>query len=129
MREKNTVSATNVPVLGTTRAANAGGSFSYRMIVDKTKQNRLVVHFAKADNNKSILIQAGGVTLYEKTLNFTGEKETYRVEIALPDPLVQSATAYDHNGKTVNLLSVTFGGIGNKASARVCTHIYSQCLM
>ncbi len=129
IREKNTVSATNVPVLGTTRAANAGGSFSYRMMVDKTKQNRLVVHFAKADNNKSILIQAGDVTLYEKTLNFTGEEETYRVEIALPDSLVQSATAYDHNGKTVNLLSVTFGGIGNAASARVCTYIYSQCLM
>ena len=99
------------------------------MMVDKTKQKRLVVHFSKSDNNKSILIQAGDVTLYEKTLNFTGEEETYRVEIALPDSLVQSATAYDHNGKTVNLLSVTFGGIGNAASARVCTYIYSQCLM
>ncbi|MDE6411957.1 MAG: glycoside hydrolase family 127 protein [Clostridia bacterium] len=128
LQETNTVGAQNVPVLGTTRAANAGGSFTYRMIVDKTKQNRLVVSFAKADNNKSILIKSGSTTLYGKTLNYDGQSDMYSVEIALPDTLVQSATEYDHNGKTVNVLSITFSSNDSAASARVCSYIYSQYL-
>lgn len=127
MQETNTQAATNVPVLGTTREAKAGGSFTYRMIVDKTKQNRLVVHFAKADNNKTILIKSGSTTVYSKTLGYTGANDIYSEEITLPASLVQSATQFNHNGQTVSVLPITFSGANNAASARVCSYIYSQC--
>ena len=126
MQESNTEGAQNVPVLGTTRAAKAGGSFTYRMIVDKTRQNRLVVHFAKADNGKSILIKSGSTTVYSQTLNYTGAGDMYSVEIALPDSLVQSATQYDHNGQQVSVLSFTFSSANSSPSARVCSFIYLQ---
>ncbi len=128
MQETNTVAATNVPVLGTTRKAEAGGSFTYRMIVDKRKQNRLVVHFTQADNGKSILIQSGSATVYSKTLDYAGASELYSVNVPLSDALVQSASPFDHNGTTVDVLSLTFGGVGGAASARVCSFIYSQYL-
>ena len=133
MQETNTVAATNVPTFGTTRKANAGGSFTYRMVVDKTKQNRLLVQFAKADNGKTILIKSGSTTLYSATLNYDGSSAMYSVSVSLPDSLVQSAEEVSYNindteTAKATVLPITFSGVGNQESARVCSYLYSQAL-
>ncbi len=131
MQETNTAGAQNVPTLGTTRAANAGGSFTYRMIADPKAQNRLVVSFAKADNGKSILIKSGSTTLYSKTLNYDGASEMYSVSIEIPSSLAATAQeiSYEINdtqsAKAV-VLPITFSGVSGAASARICSYLYSQ---
>lgn len=131
MQATDSVGATNVENLGTTRKANAGGSFTYRMKVDQNAENRLAVTFAKADNNKTILIKSGATTLYSKTLNYTGAQTSYSVEIAIPASVVAAAERieYTDEGGTKQsavVIPVTFSGVGGAESARVCTYIYSQ---
>ena len=131
MQETDSVGATNVENLGTTRKADAGGSFTYRMRVDKNAENRLAVTFAKADNGKTILIKSGAATLYSKTLNYAGAQTSYTVEIKIPASVVAAAETvnYTDEGGTAQsavVIPLTFSGVGGAESARVCTYIYSQ---
>ena len=74
MQETDSVGATNVENLGTTRKADAGGSFTYRMRVDKNAENRLAVTFAKADN----------VVAAAETVNYTDEGGTAQSAVVIP---------------------------------------------
>ncbi|MDE5897079.1 MAG: hypothetical protein K2H43_04625, partial [Clostridia bacterium] len=131
MEENNTVGATNVAGLGTTRKANAGGSFTYRMTVDTAAQNRLVVTFSKEDNGKGILVKSGGATLYSETLSYEGLSSSYDVSIEIPQSVLNTAQEIlytDAGGNSVRavVIPITFSGIGGKESARVCSYLYSQ---
>ncbi len=130
MRETNTVNEQNVAGLGTYRKANAGGSFAYRMKVDKNTQNRLGLTFAKADNGKSILVKSGNTQLYSATLNYTGAQETYSVYVNFPAAVTASAqtVTYDDGSgnRSATVIPVTFSGVGGAESARLCGYIYSE---
>ncbi len=128
MRESGSVAAQNVPVLGTTRYAAAGGSFTYTVAVEPAAQNRLVVYFAKEDNGKPLRILAGGVVLFESdALAYTGEGQMYAAELAIP----AAAKTYTKtaNGRAYTVLDVTVEGAENADSARLCSYLYSEALV
>ncbi len=77
------------------RYANANGSFSYWVGVDKTDAGRnfIMTAFAKADNGKSIKMSSNGTTFYETTLNYKGSGDIYDVYIPIPASVVSSAVS------------------------------------
>ena len=121
MTDNGSVGATND---GTYRYAPAGKSFTYRMAVDKSTLNRIVVTLRKDDNSKSLLIKAGSTELYRSSSrSLTADKE--QIYIELPAEVVNAAQHITANGKEYDVVSVTFSGVSGD-SARVCDYIYSQ---
>ena len=130
MQESKTEGKTNVSGVGTYRKALAGGSFTYRMVVDRNASNRLTITLLKADNGKTLEIKSGNTVLYSKTLAYTGGEESYDVTVPVPETLTraaQTATYEDAAGAhEAVILPVTFSGVKNAESARVCSYIHSQ---
>ncbi|MDE7296129.1 MAG: glycoside hydrolase family 127 protein [Clostridia bacterium] len=134
MQETNTVGATNIADVGTYRYAEANGSFTYRFIVNKTERNRIVLTLLKEDNGKTLLIKTGDTVLLSKTLSYSGSEKSYTLTVDIPAAVAataQSVTYQDASGADVNavVLPITFGGVNNAESARVCSYIYSEYLI
>ncbi len=106
----------------TSRYANAGGSFSYYMGVDKSKAdaNYILTSFMKADNGKTIKMSVGSTVIYSATLNYTGADTMYEVYIHIPKSVVETATSntVDGNAKDRILIKIESNAAG-QASARV----------
>ncbi|MGN1235637.1 MAG: beta-L-arabinofuranosidase domain-containing protein, partial [Christensenellaceae bacterium] len=121
MQEENSVGVTND---GTYRYALEGGSFTYRMAIDPDEENSLILTFRKADNGKTILIRSGDVTVYEATLQYNGG-ESYQVIVPIPQEAISAAKEIVVGGETKQVIELTFSGVDQKESARVCDFIYT----
>ncbi len=75
------------------RYANAKGSFSYWVGVDKSapESNYIMTSLVKADNGKTLKMSSNGTVFYQKTLNFTGKDDIYDVCIPIPSTIVNAA--------------------------------------
>lgn len=123
MADNNSVGITSD---GTYRYSKSGGSFAYRMVIDEHAQFKfLTVTFRKADNGKTIKIKIGKTVLYAKTLNYTGNHDSYKVKIMIPDFVIaDSVNTTKVDGKEYRTVTVTFSSNDSKESARVCDFIY-----
>lgn len=111
---------------GTSRYANAGGSFTYRMLVDDSAPTSLLAAFAKADNGKTILISVGGQEIYSATLDYTGTNAEYQVEIPIPSDVISAnAEEVSANGVSGKAVTFEFSGTDGAESARLCTFLYT----
>ncbi len=124
MTDNGSVGSTADKELATSRYATAGGSFTYRMAVDKAKTNHLVAYFAKSDAGKSIRISSGETVLFERTLEYNGPDGMYEVLIPIPASVVSAAEDVTINGETRSLIPVTVSSAeGN--SARIGSYLYT----
>lgn len=112
---------------GTSRYANAGGAFSYRMKVAKDEDNYLQLTFKKDDNGKSIKVTIDGTSIYEEKLNYTGSDSTYDVLIKMPKDVVndKAETVTLSDGSKVSAVKVIFESVNNEASARIYGFAYT----
>ena len=111
---------------GTSRYANAKGSFTYRMLVDDSSPTSLLAAFAKADNGKTICINVNGQEIYAATLNYTGTNAEYQVEIPIPAEIIAAnAEEVTANGVSGKALTFEFSGTDGAESARLCTFLYT----
>lgn len=112
--------------VGTSRCANANGSFSYRMIIDPNKGCSLLATFKTEDNGKSIKISVRDTVVFEKTLQTVEPSGEYRILIPLPvQVLINNAEAIFVNNRKESAVTFTFEGVGGEASARLCHFLYS----
>ncbi|WP_296692563.1 beta-L-arabinofuranosidase domain-containing protein [Ruminococcus sp.] len=123
MQEFNTQGVTDD---STYRYAKSGGSFSYRMAIDKEAEyNLLTVKFRKADNGKSIRIVVGDTILYSGTLDYKGSSDVYDVNLIVPQKVIDNnVKAVTADGADYDVLTVTFSSNDDKESAKVCDFIY-----
>ena len=110
---------------GTSRYANEGGAFAYRMLVDDISDTSLLATFAKADNGKSIRITAGGKEIFSTVLSYSGTDAEYQVEIPVPADVIAAAEAVSANGADGKALTFEFSGAEGEQSARLCTFLYT----
>lgn len=111
---------------GTSRYANADGSFSYRMIVDVVHGTNLLATFNAEDNGKTIIIKIGDTVVYNQVLKADTIGE-YEVLIPLStDVLSKNAEELKVNDKKVSVVTFTFTGAKGEASARLCAFLYSM---
>lgn len=120
MKDTGSQSVTND---GTYRYALKGGSFEYRMAVDKEKTDYLVFSLRKSDNGKSIKISSGDRALYDEILANSGESELYKVRITIPKDVIEKAVTVSANGREYEVINIRFSGRDNEESARVCEFI------
>ena len=111
---------------GTSRYANANGSFTYRMLVDGSAPTSLLATFPKADNGKTIRITVNGQEIYAATLNYSGTNAEYQVEIPIPADIISAnSEEVTANGVSGKALTFEFSGIDGAESARLCTFLYT----
>ncbi len=106
----------------TSRYANAGGSFSYYMGVDKSKPdvNYLMTNFMKADNGKTIKMSVGSKVIFSATLNYTGTDTMYEVYIPIPKDVVNGATKRTIDTREMDCILIKIESkVAGQASARV----------
>ena len=113
----------------TSRYAKENKAFSYRMAIDKTKSNFIVMKLAKTDNGKTLKISVGGEVIYNTVLEYSGEDNIYEVWVAIPDKLVAlaetvSVTEGDGSVKNYDTLRIYFSGAENETSARLVEELY-----
>ena len=110
----------------TYRYAKSGGSFSYRMAIDKeAPYTMLTVKFRKADNGKSIKVVVGDTVLYAGTLDYKGSSDVYDVKLIVPQEVIdKNVKAITADGTDYDVLTVTFSSNDDKESAKVCDFIY-----
>ncbi|MCD8120542.1 MAG: glycoside hydrolase family 127 protein [Lachnospiraceae bacterium] len=110
----------------TTRYALAGGSFSYRMIVDPDEDTSLLLTLAKADNGKTLKISVGDTVIYEETLAYSGSDATYQVEIPISSDVI-SANAEDVTvtDGTKTVCTFVFESADENDSARLMNFVYT----
>ena len=111
---------------GTRRVANANGSFSYTMLVNKEGTD-LLATFDAEDDGKGIRITAGEDVVCEMKLNSGDETGTYEVAIPVPEEVIKN------NVKTVlvdgterDAVTFTFEGLEGEASASLCDFLYTM---
>lgn len=112
---------------GTSRHAKAGGSFSYRMIVDNDAETSLLAIFSKADNGKTVKISVGDDVIFEEKLSSTGTDAEYQTVIPIPTETVKKygeKVTVDGEEKTA-LTFVFESAKADEPSARLCTFLYS----
>jgi len=115
---------------GTSRLANAGGSFTYTMYVEPSCDNALEITLKKEDNGKSLQISAGEEVIYNETLDYKGTEEEYTIRIPVSmDVLAKAATAlgekHPTTGKDAYTAIFTFKSGNDEASARICNYAYT----
>lgn len=114
----------------TSRYANAGGSFTYRMIVNKEKINYLLCKLAKTDNGKTLKISVGNTVIYEQVLNYTGDEDVYEVRIEIPAAVVNGAERITVDDiatgtrKSYDVITMKFEGASGEVSARLVEELY-----
>ncbi len=110
---------------GTSRYANADGSFSYRMLVDTIKGTNLIATLKAEDNGKTLKIKVGNTVVYNQVLKSDAIGE-YEVLIPLPsDVLTKNAQKVTFNGKQLSAVTITFEGAKGEASPRLCEFLYT----
>jgi hypothetical protein len=111
--------------VGTSRYANANGSFSYRTILDTRKGCGLLATFKTEDNGKSLKISAGDSVVFEKTLHSEDPSGEYQILIPLPvEVLEANAETIFVNNRKEETVTFTFEGAEGEASARLCHFLY-----
>ncbi len=108
---------------GTSRYAQAGGSFSYTMMVEPEGTDLLAM-FRTSDAGKGIRITVEDAVLYEAVLE-AGLEEYYQVRIPIAKELLAKAARkfYDHSERKV--LTFTIQGINGGESAALCQFLYT----
>ncbi len=114
---------------GTSRLANAGGSFTYTMYCDPDFDNALQITLKKEDNGKSLQILAGNEIIYNETLAYKGTEEEYTIRIPIAkEVLAKTAIAlgkkHPTTGKDAYTVTLTFQSGNEEASARICNYAY-----
>ena len=114
---------------GTSRLANAGGSFVYTMYADPDCDNALQLTLKKEDTGKSLQILVGEETVYNEVLSYTGAEEEYTVRIPVTKEVLEKtaiALSEKHptTGKDAYTVNVTFTSGNGEASARICNYAY-----
>lgn len=110
---------------GTSRWAKAGGSFSYRMIVDPAGCE-LLVSFDPGDEGKSIQIKAGNKVIFEGKIEIKNKKEFNSVVLPLKkDVLSGTVEKVTVDGKVRDVVTITFSGVGGEQSAQICEFLYT----
>jgi len=120
-----------------TRCANAGGSFGYKMIVSEDEDNYLLVTYAKEDDGKPIKITVGDTVITDEVLD-SENAEVTNINLATADQADYYQVLYKisadviednvsdleilegEDEKTIRVITVTFAGTDEEASARVC---------
>ena len=111
---------------GTSRYANAGGSFTYRMLVDDKASTSLLASFAKSDNGKSISVKAGGEEIYSAVLDHSGPDAEYQLEIPIDANIISKYSEdISANGVSGKALTLEFSGKDSEESARLCSFLYT----
>lgn len=117
---------------GSSRYAEANGSFSYRLAVDKSADNNyLIVRLSTYDAGKSIKIVSGSTVIFEETLRYGLSDSAYTVKdgvyermIPIPASVVASATSVTSGGETRDMITITVSsGKEGEKSARLHTSI------
>lgn len=114
---------------GTSRYANAGGSFVYTMYADPEVDNALELTLKKEDNGKTLQILVGEEIVYNETLAYHGTEDEYTIRIPVAKEIIaKSATAlsetHPRTGKAAYTVNVTFLSGNDEASARICNYAY-----
>lgn len=114
---------------GTSRLANAGGSFVYTMYANPDCDNALELTLKKEDNGKSLQILVGNEIVYNETLAYKGSEEEYTIRIpvtkeVLAKTAVSLGTKHPITGKDAYTVNVTFKSGNDDASARICNYLY-----
>ena len=117
----------------TNRRANAGGRFSYNMIVD-TNRTDLLLQLSEADDGKTLVIRAGGAVIFDAVLNSadipdawkqTGTGELYYMLVPIPAKLLAHPQHTYVNHKEQPVLEFTFEGRDGAESAALCEFLYT----
>lgn len=124
MEDNNSVGDTSD---GTSRYAQEGGNFSYRMLVSEEGSTSLRVTFDKNDNGKSMKISIGGTEVYNQVLSYSGEERYYDVDLEIPSSLVDAnKEKVTFNGAERMAVRIVFESDNvNKESARLCNYAYT----
>jgi len=109
----------------TSRYATAGGSFSYYIVVEPSEKTYLSMTLLKSDNGKTIQVASGETILYSETLCYEGDESSYEVLTEIPDALLKNAKTVYANYKALNVIPITFSGIGGEQSAKVTDFIHT----
>ncbi len=114
---------------GTSRYANAGGSFVYTMYADPEVNNALELTLKKEDNGKSLQILVGEEIVYNETLAYHGNEEEYTIRIPVAKELLAASAVslsekHPVTGKNAYTVQVTFSSGNEEASARICNYAY-----
>ena len=110
---------------GTTRYAQAGGSFTYTMKVAKGEDNCLQASFRKEDNGKTIQISVGGTVVYNAVLSYDGEEEEYTVRIPIAADIIEKeAYSKTVSDGTFDVVDVKIESADGNDSARICSYLY-----
>lgn len=112
---------------GTIRYANPGGSFSYRMIVDKNGTD-LLATFDAADDGKSIKITADGKLVFQEILDSGKTSGYYEKVIHVPEDILQTATGIEVDGEKKDVITFTFESVNSsqqQQSAALCEFLYT----
>ncbi|MDO5560504.1 MAG: glycoside hydrolase family 127 protein [Oscillospiraceae bacterium] len=123
MDETGSVSVTSD---STYRYATGGGYFSYRMAVDETAPLTILqMTLRKSDNGKTIRICIGDTILYRKTLDYSGNDDTYSVKIIIPSDIISEyIKTVEANSQTYDVVDVRFSSDNSDESAKICDFIY-----
>lgn len=113
----------------TSRYAKENQAFSYRMAVDKSKENYIVMKLAKVDNGKTLKITIEDEVIYNEVLNYDGGDDIYEVWVLIPSDLIKKATTVsvtegDGNTREYDTLRIYFSGAENEISARLVEEMY-----
>ncbi len=106
----------------TSRYANAGGSFSYWVGVDKSKPdaNFIQTSFMKDDNGKTVKMSVGSNVFYTATLNYKGTDSMYEVYLHIPKSIVEGAVKNTIDGAEKDRILVKIeSNTAGRPSARV----------
>ena len=127
MEEKNSIAGT-ISDGGSTRLANAGGYFTYNLVVNPDKGNSLLCQFAKEDNGKTLKVSVGNTVIKNKKLAYDGKDSFYTEYISIPDDVLkQNVKKITPQGDTkeYTVLPVRFeSGSATEASARLVGGLY-----
>lgn len=123
-----------------TRAAYAGGSFGYKMQIDKAEDLQLVLTLAKEDCGKPLHIEIGGEVIADERIG-TADANVENRTLAKADEEMYFQKVYPISKETVeaamsqltvleeekpvgkHIILIGFSGTGTEASARVCKSV------
>lgn len=113
----------------TSRYAKENQAFSYRMAVDKSKENYIVMKLAKSDNGKTMKITVEDEVIYNEVLNYAESDDIYEVWVEIPSEIVKKATTVsvtegDGSINDYDTLRIYFSGAENAISARLVEELY-----
>lgn len=110
---------------GTSRYANAGGSFTYTMIVNPEGTD-LLATFNAADDGKTLRILAGDHVVYDAVLDSGKPIGYYDVVIPVSTGIIKDQMKMvEADGEERPVVTFTFEGKNNEASAALCNFLYT----